>query len=75
MSSGYSALRRETLFEVKLTDILSSSNVGVNYDKVHSYVYSVISGGDKSKRGFNVILVMANQDESAGTAYINNSDT
>lgn len=75
VSSGYSALRRETLFEVKLTDILSSSNVGVNYDKVHSYVYSVISGGDKSKRGFNVILVMANQDESAGTAYINNSDT
>ncbi len=75
VSSGYGSLERETLFDVTLTDILSSSNVGVNYDRVHSYVYSIINSGDKSKRGHNVILVMANQDESAGTAYINNSET
>ncbi len=71
VSSGYSSLKRNTLFEVSLTDILSSSNIGVNYDKVHSFVYDVVD--NPGIRGYNVILVMANQDESAGTAYLNSS--
>lgn len=72
VSSGYSSLKRNTLFDVKLTNILSSSNVGVSYDKVHDYVYNIVT--DKEKRGYNIILVMANQDESAGTAYLNDSE-
>ena len=72
VSSGYSSLKRNTLFNVKLTDILSSSNVGISYEKAHDYVYGIIN--EKNRRGYNIILVMANQDEAAGTAYINNSN-
>lgn len=71
VSSSYSQVDRNTLFEVSFTNILSSSNIGVNYDKVHNFVYGSVS--NPGIKGYNVIIVMVNQDESAGTAYLNSS--